>query len=84
VPLFCQGVKLLTDSELVELSRTGADFTSPVLTAMAVGGEDVTPDDAFLLLDVTWRLNSLPDERGHELLNRGLDRLQAAFPSVLG
>src|SRR4051794_10952456 len=82
VPLFCQGVNVITDGELVELGRR-VPYTSPTLTAMAVGGADVTPDDAFRILDIDLRLAALADDRAHDLLDRGLDRLQAAFPEVL-
>ena len=59
------------------------DFTSPTLTAMAVGGEDVTPDEAFRTLNIDLRLSALADDRAHDLLDRGTTRLQAAFPEVL-
>lgn len=82
MPLFCQGHRVLTDGELLELGRL-VDYTSPTLTAMAVGGEDVDPDEAFRLLDIDLRVASGADPRVRDLVNRGLDRLHAAFPAVV-
>ena len=82
MPLFCQGHSIVTDGELVELARH-VNVESPTLTAMAVGGEDVTPDEAFRLLNVDLRLAALADDVVHDLLDRATGRLQSAFPAVL-
>lgn len=81
MPLFCQGHKIITDGELVALARL-VDFSSPTLTAMAVGGEDVEPNEAPRTLDIELRLASLGDEEVGRIIDRGVHRLTAAFPSL--
>lgn len=81
MPLFCKGLKVVTDGELVALGQR-LDYNSPVLTAMAVGGEDVTPDEAARLFDIELRLASLGDEVVGEIIDRALALLITAFPEL--
>ncbi len=83
MPLFCQGHMIITDGELVALARL-VDFSSPTLTAMAVGGEDVDPNEALRTLDLDLRFASLGDEEVRRIIDRGIQRLTAAFPSLFG
>ena len=79
--LSCQGVTVLTAGELVELTQRMANVTSPALTAMSAGGE-VTPTEAYACLDIELRLAAEGDDVVHDLLDRGLDRLERAFPQL--
>lgn len=81
MPLFCHGRKIVTDGELVALGQR-VDHTSATLTAMAVGGEDVDPDEALRTFDIDLRLSSLGDPEVMAICDRAVDRLSAAFPGL--
>lgn len=79
--LSCQGIVVLTAGELADLGRL-VDVRSQTLTAMSLGDPAVTPEQAYACLDVECGLAANGDETVHQLLDRGLDRLERAFPSL--
>ncbi len=79
--LTCQGVTVLTAGELVDLTKR-LSVRSPVLTAMSLGDPAVTPEQAYVCLDVECGLAAQGDDTVHSLLDRGLDRLERAFPTL--
>lgn len=82
MPLFCQGVTIVPEPDLVELGEALADAgPSDVLTAMAAGGE-VDPDDAFRFINTDLRIAAGMDDRAHLLLDAAHTRLVEAFPQL--
>lgn len=74
----CQDTTVLTSGETAELAARLHSIPSQTLTLMAAGMEP-DPVACYVLLDLELGMQAGGDDRIHELLDRGLFRLEEAF-----
>lgn len=83
MPLYVHGTTIVPEPDVIELGDLLTDVApDAVLTAMAAGGADVDPDDAFRMINTDLRFAAGTNDRAHDLLDAAHTRLITAFPDL--